>query len=58
MRNHTKRQIQELRRIQQREVKRNRMTPHESEGIDRLLADMEKLDKPINRKYRFIKDMY
>ncbi len=30
----------------------------EIEAVDRLMADIQKVDKPINHKYRQVKDMY
>ena len=30
----------------------------EQHAIDRIMVDIEKIDLPINRKYRFVKDMY
>lgn len=56
MRNDKARKIQELKRIQQRE--KRTMTERESKGLVRMIADMEKVIEPINRKYKRIEDMY
>ena len=28
------------------------------EAVDRLMADIQKVDLPVNKKYRIVKDMY
>ena len=43
-----KRTVEKLRRVARREHL----------ALSRLLADIKKLDKPINQKYKFVKDMY
>ncbi len=62
------RKIQELRRVMKREQLRNGMTAHESDGLSRMVAGIDKSGGQIPcwcpllparyRKYRFVRDMY